>query len=101
MRMARINQRNELDNVERYDAAQSLVQQQIAAGEINPFMRRPTRPVILWELGKEVQEAQKREEEEEAAMFAAGKARREQRELEEEEKAESRLQCKSFRHCYS
>ena len=89
LRMARINQRNELDNVERYDAAQSLVQQQIEAGEINPFMRRPTRPVILWELGKEVQEAQKREEDEEAAMFAAGKARREQREREEEEKARS------------
>jgi hypothetical protein len=62
LRTAKINERNQLGNILRMDHAKSQVQQQAEAGAINPFMRRATRPKILWDMEGASDETKKKDE---------------------------------------
>jgi hypothetical protein len=79
LRTSKINKRNQLGNIDRMDFAKTQVQQQQEAGVVNPFMRRPTRPSILWELGDSAQ-----------AIEEAKRKAEEAKQAEEEKKAKAK-----------
>ena len=84
LRTAKINERNQLGNILRMDNAKSQVQQQAEAGAINPFMRRATRPKILWDMAGGNEEKKKKEEE-----VKEDKPQKEDKEKEEKEEGEN------------
>ena len=65
LRTAKINERNQLGNILRMDHAKSQVQQQAEAGAMNPFMRRATRPKILWDMHNGDKEESKKKDDDE------------------------------------